>query len=455
MSLYQYPNDLALLLRRKLSKRERQSVSKEGLQNLLEILLFSSMKTEEAKHIRCRIAFVDPERPDPDQPEVIRLPRWSIVHFAQQLPLTPENLIKVSNGAPFFAADIAVYIDSNNHPFIWGLADQSADYIAYINREKDSVFDRPGIFQIEIMGVGELTVYRRMEIIFTYRRGRIIDNYPNVLVSGPLSQKLWKHNVSLRMKALELASKRCDLDDMSNEQTAAIAVKAIDIWLYSISRILLGIKRQQHGGAILLTNSNDMDDLSVNYKINYNRLCEIIPRIAETEFSKSFFFDKISKKRTRVPSPLYWGESSSIVENDDAVTALTGAINFIVGTSRIDGAILMKKNLSVQGFGVEILTKSEPKKIYVANNEDLHRKDLVEVSASKYGTRHRSMFRYCFTHPSSVGFVVSQDGDIRAITRVGTRIIIWENIRIQGYAIPLDIKLPRRRSSKKTPDGEG
>jgi hypothetical protein len=43
------------------------------------------------------------------------------------------------------------------------------------------------------------------------------------------------------------------------------------------------------------------------------------------------------------------------------------------------------------------------------------------------------MMRYCFINPGSIGFVISQDGDIRAIAKKGKKVILWENIRVQGF----------------------
>jgi hypothetical protein len=46
--------------------------------------------------------------------------------------------------------------------------------------------------------------------------------------------------------------------------------------------------------------------------------------------------------------------------------------------------------------------------------------------------RHRSMIRYCASNEDSVGFVVSQDGDVRAITAVKNHVVVWENVRIHS-----------------------
>ena len=44
------------------------------------------------------------------------------------------------------------------------------------------------------------------------------------------------------------------------------------------------------------------------------------------------------------------------------------------------------------------------------------------------------MMRYCFQHPGSVGFVISQDGEVRVITKVGERLVMWENIKLKYYS---------------------
>jgi hypothetical protein len=56
------------------------------------------------------------------------------------------------------------------------------------------------------------------------------------------------------------------------------------------------------------------------------------------------------------------------------------------------------------------------------------------------------MMRYCFAHPKSVGFVVSQDGEIRAMTRVGNRLIMWENLKVLSY---LDMSFRKRKMNQK------
>ncbi len=104
---------------------------------------------------------------------------------------------------------------------------------------------------------------------------------------------------------------------------------------------------------------------------------------------------------------------------------------FIASLSRVDGLVLMSSDLVLRGFGTEILTEREVPRFYVATGAQATPPQLQERDAEHYGMRHRSMIRYCGANPKSVGFVVSQDGYVRAITKRGGRVLMWENVQLQ------------------------
>ena len=94
---------------------------------------------------------------------------------------------------------------------------------------------------------------------------------------------------------------------------------------------------------------------------------------------------------------------------------------------------------------MEIRPKKEIGALYVASSPVPKAKSLSRIDPYHYGTRHRSMMRYCMAHPGSVGFVISQDGEIRAITRVQQRLVMWENLEVHS----LHEEVPRRRLPPK------
>jgi hypothetical protein len=132
---------------------------------------------------------------------------------------------------------------------------------------------------------------------------------------------------------------------------------------------------------------------------------------------------------------MYLAEFSAAGDEEDAIKAEVGCINTIASFARVDGLVLMAAGFTVRGFGVEITVKEEPPDIFAAGDVNGSPTKRRKLDFSHFGTRHRSMMRYCYANPGSVGFVVSQDGDIRAIARIGNDLLIWENIRLQDVSM--------------------
>ena len=93
--------------------------------------------------------------------------------------------------------------------------------------------------------------------------------------------------------------------------------------------------------------------------------------------------------------------------------------------------VVLNPELKVRGFGAVIKNIELPEFIYLSKTAIISTNKLEKVSPNHFGTRHRSMFSYCWKQEGSLGFVVSQDGDIRAITKIGDKLVMWENIKVQ------------------------
>jgi hypothetical protein len=123
----------------------------------------------------------------------------------------------------------------------------------------------------------------------------------------------------------------------------------------------------------------------------------------------------------------------------DAARAEAWALQFIASLSGVDGLILAVGGMRIHGFGVEILAKQDPKMALLAS--DASGSTGEPINPTRWGTRHRSMMRYCVRHKGSIGFVVSQDGDVRAMMRVAERLLMWPNIDLERSAM-LPFKIP-------------
>jgi hypothetical protein len=181
-----------------------------------------------------------------------------------------------------------------------------------------------------------------------------------------------------------------------------------------------------------------MADLDIKYRLKYDRIPKaLVGRGAQSVLSTAArdvismrYLDEFSEN---MPVGLYLDETvadSYVRDYDDEIT---GCVRFISSLSCVDGLVLATPDLGIRGFGVEIRTKKEVPVVHLAPGPTASPKSLRAVDPNHYGTRHRSMMRYCFAHPRSTGFVISQDGEIRAITRVKTRLVMWENLRVLQF----------------------
>ena len=84
----------------------------------------------------------------------------------------------------------------------------------------------------------------------------------------------------------------------------------------------------------------------------------------------------------------------------------------------------------MRGFGVELRADHRLDDVLLAGDASGSPDRIREVDPTQFGTRHRAMIRYCHERTGTLGFVVSQDGDIQAMTRIGDRLVLWENIDV-------------------------
>ena len=158
---------------------------------------------------------------------------------------------------------------------------------------------------------------------------------------------------------------------------------------------------------------------------------EIREEIASDRIHEEF----LGPLKDEIPTDLHLDETVAFADKEDCIKAELGCVNFIASLTRVDGCVLLSPGLTVRGFGVEITCRKDPPMVLVAGDERASNRRLRTLDFSHFGTRHRSMMRYCYANSGSVGFVVSQDGDVRAIMRLGKRLVLWENVRLQDVQV--------------------
>lgn len=431
-----HPSDLAEVVFHELRTRYSDSLqgdsacpSLEVLTSLFEAMYFASMDTEEGEPIRFHVAYLDPDVPDAHQ-ATPPAARWTRVRFGESIPATLPNLVKLAMASDPRTSSLALYHDTDGRLFVWGLVDQGSRYYDYITHASDRSYERPGLFQANIIGIGRLSVDIGYERIAELWIDTLRSVPHDVLAEGPIRDSL---HPGIRSFIDAVHSR---LPEGVYERRPDRDASLTGEWLSSLSRLLLGVQHLFHGGAVLITPDASRRGLDTKYEILYPRLQSalqeaVLFRIREAHARERITEEYLERQADEIPVRLYREQLICSHQWEKHQTELDGTIRFISLLSRVDGLILMDGNLAVHGFGVMIGAGEDPSEVYIAGDSRATQSELRGLDPDHYGSRHRSMMRYCAHNPGSVGFVISQDGAVRAMTGVRGQVVLWENIRLR------------------------
>ncbi|WP_437827907.1 putative sensor domain DACNV-containing protein [Sorangium sp. So ce1153] len=424
------------------------------LASLFETAFLASMITDEGRKVTCSVSVFDAEQTTNDVPQVVRTDRWSVVPLANPVPLTPEHLARFSQAIPPDAGAIAVRPTTNEGWIIWAVIDQEHLVHGFRHHKEDKFYPRAGRFQIEVVGPGCISVYHDTALLARLQRDSLATDFQDVFHDGPIAEALGKladAHLSRVVQAIRRWQSPSDRLD-GNGVYGPIEIpelpfklwldRARERWLEALSGVLLQIRQLRHGGALLLLPKSTLSDLKFKHAIDYCRMDQaLVERCASDVMAwafRHFGLDTNDEERLHV---MLLDLQQAERRNADAVRAQAGTMQFIASLTGVDGLVVAVRGLSIRGFGVEIVTKRDPDFAFLALNPCGTAGERIDPT--RWGTRHRSMMRYCARHKGSVGFVVSQDGDVRAMMRVADRLLVWPNVALERSAMqPLEVPCP-------------
>lgn len=488
----QHPSDLAALVHSYLlAGFPRMHQAKDGLPDLqvitqfFEVLFHLSLQAEEGHQIICSAAFMSPvetAKSHRSRRLQANVARSRPIQFRESLPCDTRTLRKLAQAVDPSYAAIGIHA-TGTELRVWGIVDQLPLNLERFTRwESTRSAFAPGLFYSQITGIGEITVYMRDRVVAILRQNRLISQEYDALWKGPLSESLSRYVGQFQSEVkrdvgdvlYQSAGKWFEGTDELWRCTEDFGDELKNEWLGSLCRVLLKIRDYRHGGALLICPMRATADLSIKYPMTYKGISNSLKAYAGTHIRQQFIETEARQGRlheiefegkpiaklgyfiTPDERENIFMQGISLLDHDvlyrswqylalssGALGSLAGAVGLVASLSRVDGAVLLQNGLDVAGFGVEIRTKTDVKQISVAQDE--YATELVAADPSAYGTRHRSMMRYCQAHPSAVGIVVSQDGDIRAMTTVKSELVMWEQLQLRAGTLDEDMFPPKVR----------
>lgn len=432
--------DLAKAVYTRLAQTRAKLPNVQVIESLFENLFYASLHTEEGRPIVLHAVLIDPANSDPTPPERIVKDRWRHIWLAEPIALDPSSITKIAMATDPKSSSLAVYPDAENELWIWGLVDQQHRFHSYVTQETESGPERPGIIEVSVLGPGILVVSADYVQIAELRVDKLVGPQLNVFWEGAVHAKL-RHGID-ELLATVRTKIPADVYAARDHWEGSLTSN----WISTLQRLVLRVRGFRHGGALLITPDRNCEGLARSYPIHYERIRGAleslsVAAILGTDASDNIF-DIMDKGGCTIPVDLYLDESVNNTETKDAKSELDGALWFTAVLSRVDGLVVLSPNLDVLGFGAEITITEQPGQVWVASECDADANSLAPFNWERFGTRHRSMMRYCASQPASVGIVVSQDGAIRVMTMIDSRLVIWENPLLQAKHSELMIDEP-------------
>ena len=428
-----FPNDLIKPLREIVSGFSDREVvfpsafplpDDDDLGRLFCEAYFASLQTEEGRRPGFRVMYAPDEEftRSGDHPHAAHI---RLIRFDVPRRYVASEINRLAPAAELTRSLICVhkFKSDPSQLQIWGLLDVGDNWWRFIRHESSGGMPPPNHLTITSVSPGEISLSSQGWILLTLKNGSIIRPAGDALTSGAIADYLSIAQDSLYADAIsELGTTRWDNDGNDEHYPK-------NFYTFFLERILYNVRTRVHGGSILLIpdhiephDTRISDRMTVKYPCLYDHAWK---QLTSSLVNHRRYYDHyfpLSHGEVDVSIESFRKHCRLSSEEEEIDQCLMDIAQTIAAQMVVDGAKLMTTRFRVYGFGAEVFCASP-------SLEDVRVADLnARLSISSYGTRHRSAFRLCSNWEDTVAFVVSHDGGVKAVKRVGADVVLWPEI---------------------------
>jgi hypothetical protein len=443
MARHRYPRDLQAILRRRWDGEPVADgwprvdlPEKAVLDELLDVCYHASLLTEEGRPSIFRVAFISGGTPvSPPRREPVALEPIMRYALCQPVPFTVGELRRLAPVADPRRVLIAVEQigeGASRRLQIYGLIDVGIALWEMARHERISGTASPEALVVASTRPGELSISRGDHPVIRLRGGEVVSPTRSVLFRGPVARFFLNASDELIREACERSGVHQDPEE---DDTLSFS------HLWFIESILLHTAELKHGGALLFVQDAVADNdarlqeaVSIKYRLPSTRPRDALLAAMAMRLEHNDLHERLHERRTVQQDDLEDLEALAWHQRD-LEDSSRDAARFIGSLTAVDGAVVLTDKLRIIGFGGEVRgSRPGTDTIHIAKNEEGD--EFTAAPFTGYGTRHRSAFRFVEGMEPSVAFILSQDGGIKAATKVGERVVMWPYFEL-GYTMAL------------------
>jgi hypothetical protein len=388
------------------------------LRIILETAFFASFAREEGRDLHfvlcCAPTTVIPREGEGAVP---------VVHFETPRPLTPETLRSLAPAVNPTNAALLVRVPEEK-------SDSTTCEIAGVlnvgshlarSRSGRAFYHRPSPYAllIDVRDAGEMHVYRGGIKLATLKSGRLQDQ---LAYSGleflPISDIMAGGTDALRPRIQRPVTE-------PSRESADFEWTAL---LNTVLCIVNGVKEHGHGGTLLLVAPGAEASLPVRTKFSVDdRQCMVTDCFVDFVNARH----RLTAARANYAATGDGREGVSHLKNATFVAEedLADAADLAARLSAVDGALVLRTDLTVVGFGAEIVLDAAQRiDAFEVTGHPLRSRDWPMVDSDSFGMRHRSAVRCIASAESAAAFVVSQDGVVTFMWKQDGKLLLKRNV---------------------------
>jgi hypothetical protein len=376
---------------------------------LLEVAYQASTYREEDRPVRVRLLLARPDdrnlEGDLDDLHVLELDR--------SRPCDVGELRRIAAAAPFETALVCV-APQDGELRIWGIGWSGAQWLAptWGGRGQRSGCYVPRTI-VHVYGPGRVAVYSGERFIASLELGTIVTLATDVFASK------WLPALFDEARAEVLALHERD----RGPESATIDESLVKmIGQHLLRRALWLMRAGHHGGMLLFAEPADAEALLAGPLRAKYRFTDGEPRARYRTLVRALTAELARTRTGAVTASDFMNASGELSDVEAAIFELA---RLVASLSSVDGAVLLTKRFEIIAFGVEVVSESVTlSPIRRALDSEGNR--CTADDEENVGTRHRAAYRFVQMHPNGLAIVVSQDGTVRFVVRIGDRIKYFE-----------------------------
>jgi hypothetical protein len=391
------------------------------IQMLCDVLYASSLLKEEGRPVRARLMIAPPDAFPLTEgpPKGLHAIRFTTPHN-----LTSNEIKRLSPAAGFYHSVIAIWPDRDKGFRIWGILNTGTRWMNLVaggRRPTDEQVSHP---IIHVRDPGWLVFYNGYTLMAEWRGRDFHGPQLDVFQSGLLKERFVGHRLRM-VEGLGTDGLPRKLD------FSAYSELSHRVALQFLKRIINLVRTSGHGGSMVII-PEEREGVEVVTKwidckysaspdkagLRFRSLLQgIIRRVGQ-----------LCTDGANAEEAWQVFQNSGDSELDRLEEAFFELARLFADLMQVDGALVLDKRMCLLGFGGEI--RVDRNVFQVGHALDLEGAHIIDWDVQGDGTRHRSVYRLCSVEPEVIGFVISQDSQVRMIASVDESVIFWSHTMI-------------------------